>query len=147
MLSGIGLIIILKQIPHAFGYDADPEGDFRFFQVDGHTTLSELSYMTDTISPGAIIISVISMFILILWDQPFMKKISLFNVVQGPLIVVSAGILMNYLFKGFDFIALNPDQVVNIPVAESISGFIGQFTLPDFTQFGNSVIIFLKLIR
>ena len=28
MLTGIGIIIILKQIPHFFGYDADPEGDF-----------------------------------------------------------------------------------------------------------------------
>ena len=27
MLSGIGILIILKQIPHAVGWDADPEGD------------------------------------------------------------------------------------------------------------------------
>jgi len=99
MLSGIGLIIILKQIPHAFGYDADPEGDFRFFQVDGHTTLSEFSYMTEVISPGAIIISLVSMFILLLWDRPFMKKISLFKIIQGPLIVVVIGILLNLFFQ------------------------------------------------
>lgn len=35
MLSGIGLLIILKQIPHAVGWDADPEGDFSFVQVVG----------------------------------------------------------------------------------------------------------------
>ena len=145
MLSGIGLIIILKQIPHAFGYDGDPEGDFKFFQVDGHNTLSEFSYMTEVISPGAIAISLISMFILILWERPFMKKISLFKIVQGPLIVVLAGILLNHLFKGSELFALNADQVVNIPVADSISGFIGQFTLPDFTQFGNSQIYILAL--
>ena len=145
MLSGIGLIIILKQIPHAFGYDGDPEGDFKFFQVDGHNTLSEFSYMTEVISPGAIAISLISMFILILWERPFMKKISLFKIVQGPLIVVVAGILLNHLFKGSELFALNADQVVNIPVADSISGFIGQFTLPDFTQFGNSQIYILAL--
>ena len=145
MLSGIGLIIILKQIPHAFGYDGDPEGDFKFFQVDGHNTLSEFSYMTEVISPGAIAISLISMFILILWERPFMKKISLFKIVQGPLIVVVVGILLNHLFKGSELFALNADQVVNIPVADSISGFIGQFTLPDFTQFGNSQIYILAL--
>lgn len=145
MLSGIGLIIILKQIPHAFGYDGDPEGDFKFFQVDGHNTLSEFSYMTEVISPGAIAISLISMFILILWERPFMKKISLFKIVQGPLIVVVAGILLNHLFKGSELFALHADQVVNIPVADSISGFIGQFTLPDFTQFGNSQIYILAL--
>ena len=145
MLSGIGLIIILKQIPHAFGYDGDPEGDFKFFQVDGHNTLSEFSYMTEVISPGAIAISLISMFILILWERPFMKKISLFKIVQGPLIVVVGGILLNHLFKGSELFALTAEQVVNIPVADSISGFVGQFTLPDFTQLGNSQIYILAI--
>src|SRR6056297_632825 len=42
MLTGIGIIIILKQIPHFFGYDADPEGDWAFFQVDGKNTFSEI---------------------------------------------------------------------------------------------------------
>ncbi len=107
MLSGIGLIIILKQIPHAFGYDGDPEGDFKFFQVDGHNTLSEFSYMTEVISPGAIAISLISMFILILWERPFMKKISLFKIVQGPLIVVLAGILLNFAFQSSDKIPMS----------------------------------------
>ena len=53
MLSGIGIVIFLKQIPHAFGYDADPEGDLGFFQKDGHNTLSELTVIWDFFSPGS----------------------------------------------------------------------------------------------
>ena len=45
MLTAIGLILILKQIPHAVGYDADPEGDFSFFQSDGDNTLTALGHM------------------------------------------------------------------------------------------------------
>ena len=83
MLSGIGIIIILKQIPHAFGYDKDPEGDLGFVQADGHNTFSELFYMLDFINVGALIIALVSMFILILWEQPFMKKLVRLRLFKG----------------------------------------------------------------
>ena len=137
MLSGIGIIIILKQIPHAFGYDDVPEGDFSFFQTDGHTTFSDFSYMLDAISPGAIIIATVSMAILIIWEQPFIKRISIFKVIQGPLVAVIAGISLNLVFQSIPALALKVNQVVNIPVSDSIVGFFGQFTLPDFTQITN----------
>lgn len=140
MLSGIGIIIILKQIPHAFGYDADPEGDLAFMQVDGHNTFSELIYMLNLISPGALIIAIISLAILIIWDQPFMKKYSIFKLVQGPLVAVIAGISLNIFFQSSTTLALLPQQVVSIPVSDSIQGFFGQFTFPDFSQVFNSEI-------
>ncbi|MCG8578619.1 MAG: SulP family inorganic anion transporter, partial [Bacteroidales bacterium] len=134
MLSGIGIIIILKQIPHSLGYDKDFEGSMAFAQPDGHNTLSELYYMFEAISPGAAIITLLSMVILILWERPFMKKIKLFNVVQGPLVVVALGIILNLVFQSMPSFALKTDQVVAIPVASSISGFFGQFTTPDFSR-------------
>lgn len=140
MLSAIGIIIILKQIPHAFGYDADYEGDMNFSQPDGHNTFSELAYMLDFISPGALIITVISMAILILWEQPFMKKQPLFKVIQGPLIVVAAGIGLNLLFQQFPALALAQNHIVSIPVSDSISGFFQQFSFPDFSQWNNPEI-------
>jgi len=140
MLSGIGIIIILKQIPHAFGYDKDPEGDLGFTQTDGHNTFSELFYMLDGISPGAITITMISMAILVLWEQPFMKKIRLFQIVQGPLVVVALGILLNFIFQSMPNFALNADQVVAIPVPDTISDFFGQFLFPDFTQITNPAV-------
>jgi len=81
MLSGIGIIIFLKQIPHAFGYDHDYEGSLKFANPDGHNTFSELYYMLGAISPGAVIISLVSVAILILWEQKFMKEL-LNNLVQ-----------------------------------------------------------------
>lgn len=136
MLSAIGIIIILKQIPHAFGYDKDPEGDLNFFQPDGQNTLSELANMIDYISPGAILISLLSLAILILWDRPFMKKISLFNIVQGPLVVVVLGIILNLILEGTSLM-ISKDHLVKIPVADSFNGFLGQFTTPDFSQWNN----------
>lgn len=140
MLSGIGIIIILKQIPHALGYDKDPEGDLAFVQPDGQNTFSELTNMLQYISPGAVIIAVLSLLILILWERPFMKKLSFTSIIQGPLVVVVLGILLNNFFAGTTDYALRADQLVSIPVAESVGGFFNQFTLPDFSQWNNSHI-------
>jgi len=145
MLSAIGIIIVLKQIPHAFGYDKDPEGDYAFFQADGHNTLSELLYAWDFISPGALIITAVSMFILILWERPFMKRIGLFSWIQGPLVAVASGIGLNVFFRDMGEFALNPDQVVNIPVSDSLVSFLGQFTLPDFSQLYNPDVYVIAL--
>ncbi|MEP1033931.1 SulP family inorganic anion transporter [Ekhidna sp.] len=130
MLSAIGIIIFLKQIPHAVGYDADPEGDLEFFQPDGENTFSELFTMLDYIQEGALIIFVVSMIILILWEAPFMKRIKLFQVVQGPLIVVAAGIIINVLFKGSS-LYIDQTHMVNLPVAATFGEFINQFTFFD----------------
>ena len=140
MLSAIGIIIILKQIPHAFGYDKDPEGDLGFIQADGENTFSELFNMLDFITPGALVIVLISLTILIIWEQPFMKKISIFKIVQGPLVVVASGIGLNLLFQGSEMFQLSSDHLVSIPVPESLAGFFNQFTFPDFSQWNNSQV-------
>ncbi len=144
MLSGIGIIIILKQIPHVFGYDKSPEGEFAFVQADGQNTFSELLNMTNFITPGALIIAALSLGILVLWNRPFMKNHPMAKIIQGPLVVVVLGIILNLVFTGGN-LGLKSDQLVNIPVADSISGFFGQFTFPDFSQIGNSEIWVIAL--
>src|SRR5210317_188181 len=140
MLSGIGIIIFLKQIPHAFGYDADPEGDFAFVQHDGHNTFSEFKYMLEAISPSATLIAGLGLLILIIWERPFMKKLSFTTIVQGPLVAVVTGILLKLYFDGKEGWELAGDHLVSIPVTEGLSGFIGQFTTPDFSAFLNPAI-------
>lgn len=136
MLSAIGIIIFLKQIPHAFGYDADPEGDLDFAQADGQNTFTELSNMIDFITPGAVVIAFVSLAILILWEQRFMKKIKIFQIIQGPLIVVVLGIVFGKIFSEGS-LAVSGEHMVSIPVADDFSGFLGQFTLPDFSAITN----------
>jgi len=139
MLAGIGIIIILKQIPHAVGYDMDYEGSLAFNQPDGHNTFSELFYMFQAISPGALFITLISMAILILWEQPFMKAKSFAKIIQGPLVAVISAIVLGLILQSTPY-ALKAEQMVSIPVADSIAGFFGQFTLPDFSQLTNPAI-------
>ncbi len=136
MLAGIGVIIFLKQIPHALGYDKDYEGNLAFTQADGHNTFSQFYYALESLSPGAVIISSLSVLILILWEQKFMKKISLFKIIQGPLVVVSLGIILNLIIQNTGY-SLNADQVVSIPVSDGIAGFMKLFTFPDFSQWNN----------
>ncbi len=138
MLAAIGIILILKQIPHAFGYDKDNEGDFDFFQVDGQNTFSEILNSINFIHPGALTIALVSLFILIMWERPFLKKFSFFKIVPAALLAVVMGVVLNELFKIFSpELALGGDKLVQLPVAKSITGFFNQFTLPDFSAFGN----------
>ncbi len=147
MLTGIGLLIILKQIPHALGYDKDSIGDDAFLQVDGENTLSSIGSALNYITPGAIIIAVISLAILILWDTVLTKKHKIFQLLQGPIVVVILGILFFNLFKNGSLnYSLSANQVVNIPVPENLSGFFSQFTFPDFTALSNLEVYKIAIV-
>ncbi|MDQ3534572.1 MAG: SulP family inorganic anion transporter, partial [Bacteroidota bacterium] len=144
MLAGIGVIIILKQIPHAFGYDADFQGDLHFVQADGENTFSEIVKMINFISPSATLISFLSLFILILWDKVLSKKSKIFQLIQGPLVVVILGIILNAYFQNyFPQYALGANHLVVLPVAESPIGFINLFTTPDFSRVLTYEVLFL----
>ncbi|MBL7844759.1 MAG: SulP family inorganic anion transporter [Cyclobacteriaceae bacterium] len=134
MLTAIGIIIILKQIPHAFGYDADYEGDLSFTQADGHNTFSELLYMVDAITPPAVLISAIALGIILLWDLVLTKRHQIFKLIPGPLVAVVVGIIYQSLTTAFlPQWSLSGDHLVSVPVADSFTSFLGQFTLPDFS--------------
>lgn len=133
MLTAIGVIIILKQIPHAFGYDEDYEGDLSFLQADGNNSFSELVAMVDAISPGAILVSIISLGIIILWDNHLGKRHPFFKVIQGPLVAVLFGIVYQLASSNFfPSLSLEQRHLVNVPVADNLPQFIGQFTFPNF---------------
>lgn len=138
MLAAIGLTLILKEIPHALGYDKDFMGDINMNQPDGHNTFSEIFYALNAISPSAVIISVVSLALLIMFEKPFIKKFSVFKFLPGALFVVIAGILLNYLFA-----LVKPEWVlagehlVQLPVANGTSEFFSFFRLPDFAALSN----------
>ncbi|MBT8262491.1 MAG: SulP family inorganic anion transporter [Bacteroidia bacterium] len=131
MLTGIGIIIILKQIPHFFGYDANPEGDFAFFQVDGENTFSEIFKTMNAISLGSTIVAVVGLGILILWEKVLSKKSKIFKLVQGPLVAVIFGIVF-FSLTGGTSLAIASENLVSVPAPEDASSFLAQFTFPNF---------------
>jgi MFS superfamily sulfate permease-like transporter len=141
MLSGIGLTIILKQLPHAVGYDADPEGDLAFAQGNDENTFTALSHMLSAIQPGALLVALISMAILILWDQPSIKRFKASVWIQGPLVAVVAGVVLNAVFAAVaPNLVIAPSHLVQIPMADGLAGFLSLLTFPDFTQLSNPAI-------
>ncbi len=140
MLAGIGVIIFLKQIPHALGYDKVPEGDFSFQQSDGHNTLEELLHILNFISPGVVIVSVLSLAILIVWETRLLKQLKFTKLVQGPLVVVVIGIVLNKLFADSASLAISADHLVKVPVPDSFGSFLGNFSVPDFSALTNPAV-------
>ncbi|WP_421938383.1 SulP family inorganic anion transporter [Pedobacter sp.] len=131
MLAAIGLILILKQLPHALGVDSNFSGDEGFFQQDHENTFSAITAALGHFSLAAVVISVLSIAILIIW--PKFKKLS---IVPAPLLVVVLGVVATLLFAGTSH-ALRADQIVKIPVVNGFSEFLGLFTTPDFSALAN----------
>jgi carbonic anhydrase len=138
MLAAIGITLILKEIPHAVGYDKDFFGDESFFQRDGHNTFSEVLYALKSLQIGAILISVSSILLLVLLERPYFKKMKVFNLLPGALIVVMFGIGINAVFPLiFSSLTLNSQHLVKLPVASTFQEFTGFFAFPDFSALKN----------
>lgn len=146
MLAAIGLTLILKEIPHAFGYDADFMGDEEFFQTDGENTFTEIWIALQKTSPGAILITTLSVGVLLLFDLPKIKKLTLFKLIPGALIVVLLGIGLNSLFQLYEHNwYLNTKHLVQLPVAQTVDDFMHFFQFPDWSAFSNYQVYVVAL--
>ncbi len=136
MLTGIGIIIILKQIPYFFGIDKNPEGDFAFLQIDGENTFTELlktlnALLSGNFDKGATIIALIAMAILLLWSNVLSNKGRIFQLVQGPLVAVVTGIVFFFLTRDSS-LALSPEHLVSVPVPDGLSDLKSLLAFPNF---------------
>lgn len=146
MLAAIGLILILKQIPHFLGYDNDFEGDESFIHANSYKVLDNVDKMTEQNTftdifhafyypnPGSIIIGAISLLILFLWGQRFIKSRKYLALIPAPLLVVFVSIGINQFFQSnLSHFYLSDNHVVQVPIPKSITEFSTQFIFPDFT--------------
>jgi MFS superfamily sulfate permease-like transporter len=146
MLAGIGIIIFIKQLPFAFGYDGEWKGPDYHDQLSDGSTFTALLQFFEHVTAGAIIIAIISMVILLSWELYLTKKHKVFRLIQGPIVVVAAGIIFHLLTKSFfTQYHLSHEYLVHVPVASSVSSFFGQFTFPDFSQIGNKEVYILAV--
>lgn len=136
MLAGIGIIIILKQLPHAFGYDADYEGDQAFVQSDGNNSFTAVFDIFNHIQLGAVVVTLVSLVILISWDKvSFLQKLKL---VPGALIAVIAGVVLNEIFISTgSSLAIGKEHLVSLPVPQSFDDFKSIIVTPNFAAFAN----------
>ncbi|AFR35620.1 SulP family inorganic anion transporter [Riemerella anatipestifer] len=141
MLAGIGVIIIMKQIPHALGYDSDFEGNETIFD-NGYNLDSISSYLqnlSSSVHMGAIIVTLVSLAILLLWDN--VAALRKLKMLPGALVAVAVGILLNEFFKASgSSLAISEEHLVNLPVPQSAEDFKNMIVLPDFSGFTNPQI-------
>ena len=137
LLAAVGLILILKQIPHAVGYDMNFEGDENFIQRGGGNTFSGVLDAWNALTPGAMMIGLLSLLILFLWEKPLRKNHKFFGLLPGSMVVVAFSILLNSLFyQYFPALQLEKNQLVSVPLL-SESGLSSFFTLPDFSRWAD----------
>jgi carbonic anhydrase len=141
MLAAIGLILILKQVPHAIGYDGDWEGSLSFFQADGSNTLRALgNIFANDIVWGAFIIAFVSLAFLFWWDKARPRE-GMLRLLPGPLVVVLFSIAANAAFESFaPALAVGRSHLVTVPVSDSPAAFASLFRLPDFGAIGNGAV-------
>ena len=137
MLTGIGIIIILKQIPHFFGYDSEPEGADSFIESTGENTFSALAHILDNITMGSMVVGFIGLAVILFWDNILSKKGKFFKVVQGPLVAVALGIIFYVLTKSSETLGISGAHLVSVPIPEDVSSFLGQFSFPNFAAITN----------
>lgn len=136
MLAGIGITIFLKQLPHAVGYDNDFEGDESFIQADGENTFSEIIKAFDYVSMSAILICIVSLFILVFWDK--YKIQNKYKFLPGALIVVVISIFLNRLFLGTS-LEIKNEHLVKLPT--SFTEIKNGLSIPDFSGIFNFKVI------
>jgi len=138
LLAAIGLILILKQIPHAVGHDSNPAGEMGFRHLDGTNTLSEVFISVFDLDPGAIVVGLVSLALLLAWDRSRFRK----SLIPAPLVVVLLGVLANLVMKatGSSW-AIGPSHLVQLPTGSGLGEFMMGLPSPDLKAFGNPAVI------
>ncbi|MBD2715287.1 SulP family inorganic anion transporter [Microvirga sp. STR05] len=136
MLAAIGLILILKQIPHLLGVDTDYFEDMSFLQFDGQNTFSALSGALRSFGWGSALIGLVSLSVLLLWENVLAKRVAVLRMIPGALVVVLLSIgISSLLDVALPVLRVRPEHLVQLPNITSWSDFINIFTQPRWSAF------------
>lgn len=133
MLAGIGILIFWKQIPHALGYD-------KVFNI------SEILTIHEHINFSVLIVSLTALALLLIWSSDWFKKQSFTKIIQGPLVAVISGIILSVIFSSKPDLAIDAKYLVQVPIANNVDDFLGNFRLPDFSALSNPDIYLTAII-
>lgn len=141
MLAAIGIILIIKQLPHATGFDMSFDGDESYMQETASSSLTEIFEALGGISPGATIVSIGALLIMLLWDSSLIKQYKWSRLVPAPLLAVIWGVSYKLLTaQYFPAWQIADQHLVSLPVLGSPQAFFQQLSLPDFSQLTNPVV-------
>ena len=138
MLAAIGIILILKQLPHLLGYDSDAVESLALFPWTGGNIGALLDHAVREVNYTAVGIAAASLAVLLAWEQPFFKTNPILVKIPAALVVVVLGVVLNEAVRLLSpAYALGGTHLVQLPVPKSAAEFVGLFTLPDFSQLTN----------
>jgi len=144
LLAATGILITLKQIPHLLGYDLVPFGDAAFLELDGKNTFSEIVTSCLNVQPGALLIGLLSLGLLILWERN--QRLKNFFI-PAPLVVVILAVLLNLLLRklGSSW-TIATTHLVQVPVMTDMRSLLGALKFPDFKQLYSPSIYGMALV-
>ncbi|MGE3611496.1 MAG: SulP family inorganic anion transporter [Bacteriovoracaceae bacterium] len=138
MLAAIGIILILKQFPHAVGLDLEYMGSVSYSGPGGSNTFDLLIQGLRGVHPGALLISSLSIVLMIFWEKKAGQGRKIFNLIPGALIAVLISVLLNYLFSiYFPDLSLKEEHLVNIPFSSGLDNFLKNIKLVSFSYWDN----------
>ncbi|TXC76204.1 SulP family inorganic anion transporter [Luteibaculum oceani] len=138
MLAAIGLILILKQIPHLVGFDSDAFGEMEFFQADGNNTFSAIIASLENFNNGSFVIGIICLGLLVLWESKYIKGVKALKQIPGSVLAVAIGLILNQIFiSSGSALAIGKEHLVSIPILSGEGGLTAALKFPDFSAFSN----------
>ena len=144
LIAAVGVILILKQIPHLLGHDTDPIGEMSFWQPDKQTTFTEFLKISGDTHFGAATIGVVSLIILGFWEFNRSPKLRL---IPAPLVVVVVGCVLGVWLRRYD-VGWSGEEwhFFRVPQPDLSQPIDAYFTFPNVEQWQNPSIYFAALL-
>ena len=140
MLAAIGLILILKQMPHAFGWDADYMGDESFGTVDGANTFTDIMNGLKRFHSGATTVALLSIGLMLFWDKVLVKKVPKLTLFPSALAAVLMSVALNELvFVNYSHLIIETEHLVQLPFTGGLESFLNGFMMPDWSAITNPI--------